>query len=82
MHTRVERRRCLPVLLRAPRTAVPLGLRRALRVPRRQGKLRPPTVTEEPAGSSHSVLVITPPVCPCLCLKMQQVLMGTSFFFF
>ena len=39
-------------------------------------------VTQEPAGRSHSVLVITSPAWPCLYLTVQQdVLMKTSFLF-
>lgn len=50
-------------------------------VPRLQGELpRLVMAAEEPAGSSHLVLAITPPAWPCLYPRVQQgVLMQNSF---
>lgn len=38
-------------------------------------------VLKQPVGSSHSVLMIAPPVCPCLYLKLQGQIPMCTFFF-
>ena len=56
---------CRPVLRCAAHTACPSDLCWAAQVSWPQHKLSRVTVTEQPAGSSHLVLSITPPVWPC-----------------
>lgn len=53
-----------------------------VQIPWTQDQLLQLIVREETAGSSHSILVITPPKWPCLYLTAQQeVLVRTSFLF-
>lgn len=54
----------------AARTARPSGS--AALIPWTQGKLSHLIATEEAAGSSHLTPAITPPLWPCLYLKVQQ----------
>lgn len=58
-----------PSLRCAAHTAWPSGLCCAAHIPQPQDKL---IIAEEIRGSSHLVLVIIPPACPCLYLKAQQ----------
>lgn len=73
----------MSVLHYVTHVAVPAGLRYPLCVPWLHDKLSPPIVMEEPVGRSHSVLVITSPVWPCIYRKMwQDVLIEHPFSFF
>lgn len=71
---------CYALLCFVTCTAWPSGLSLAVHIYWLQDKLTWLTVAEEPTGSSHLVLVITPPVCPFLYwIVQQQVPMGTPF---